>query len=122
MKPDDFSVEGIAALDRTVGLVPQLLSEDVRKKVELAKTQMQDKLYQRLGWQPRCKPTVLRSGRILLPLYTDTFSIGIMAISDDGGETWYSGKPMFGFGAISQRFCGEPTDRRGVPQRERIYR
>lgn len=100
MKPEDFSAEGIAALDRTVGLVPQLLSEDVRKKVEIAKTQMQDKLYQRLGWQPRCKPTVLPSGRILLPLYTDTFSIGIMAISDDGGETWYSGKPMFGFGAI----------------------
>ena len=44
------------------------------------------KLYQRLGWQPRCKPTVLPSGRILLPLYTDTFSISIMAVSDDGGR------------------------------------
>lgn len=100
MKPEDFSAEGIAALDRTVGIVPQLLSDDVRQKIEVAKTQMKDKLYQRLGWQPRCKPTILPSGRILLPLYTDTFSIGIMAISDDGGETWFSGKPMFGFGAI----------------------
>ncbi len=59
-----------------------------------------DKLYQRLGWQPRCKPTVLPSGRILLPLYTDTFSLSIMAISDDGGESWFAGKPMLGFGAI----------------------
>ena len=59
-----------------------------------------DKLYQRLGWQPRCKPTVLPSGRILLPLYTDTFSISIMAISDDGGKTWYASKPLIGFGNI----------------------
>src|SRR4029453_831783 len=61
---------------------------------------LRDKLYQRMGWQPRCKPTVLPSGRILLPLYTDTFSISIMAISDDEGETWYASKPLLGFGAI----------------------
>ena len=61
---------------------------------------MRDKLYQRLGWQPRCKPTVLPSGRILLPLYTDTFSISIMAVSDDDGKTWYASKPLLGFGAI----------------------
>jgi predicted neuraminidase len=36
----------------------------------------------------------------LLPLYTDTFSIGIMAVSDDGGKTWYASKPLLGFGAI----------------------
>ncbi len=42
---------------------------------------------QRMGWQPRCKPTVLSSGRILLPLYSDTFSFSIMAISDDDGQT-----------------------------------
>jgi predicted neuraminidase len=61
---------------------------------------MRNKLYQRLGWQPRCKPTVLTSGRILLPLYTDTFSISIMAVSDDEGKTWYASKPLLGFGAI----------------------
>ncbi len=68
-----------------------------------------DKLYQRLGWQPRCKPTVLPSGRILLPLYSDTFSIGIMAVSDDGGNHWYASKPLIGVGAI------QPT--RAPPQR-----
>jgi hypothetical protein len=57
-------------------------------------------MYQRLGWQPRCKPTVLPSRRILLPLYTDTFSISLMAVSDDDGQTWYASKPIFGFGAI----------------------
>ena len=53
-----------------------------------------DKLYQRLGWQPRCKPTVLPTGRILLPLYTDTFSFSLMAVSDDEGKTWYASEPL----------------------------
>jgi predicted neuraminidase len=59
-----------------------------------------DKLFQRLGWQPRCKPTVLPSGRILLPLYSDTFSISMMAVSDDEGRTWYASKPLIGPGNI----------------------
>jgi predicted neuraminidase len=33
-------------------------------------------------------------------LYTDTFSISIMAISDDRGQTWRAGQPLLGFGAI----------------------
>jgi predicted neuraminidase len=37
---------------------------------------------------------------MLLPLYSDTFSLSIMAISDDGGQSWRAGQPMLGFGAI----------------------
>jgi predicted neuraminidase len=61
---------------------------------------LDDPLYQRLGWANRNKPTVLPSGRILLPLYTDTFSISVMAVSDDQGETWYAGGPIVGPGNI----------------------
>src|SRR5262249_13855164 len=64
------------------------------------KERLSNKLSSRLGWQPRCKPTVLPSGRILLPLYSDTFSVSLMAISDDTGETWYASKPLAGFGSI----------------------
>jgi predicted neuraminidase len=64
------------------------------------RAKLDDTLYQRLGWAPRCKPTVLPSGRILLPLYTDTFAISIMAISDDEGATWYASQPLIGFGNI----------------------
>jgi predicted neuraminidase len=99
LKPDDFSEEAIAALDQLLKVLPKLPEKEMAE-IETAKVKLKDKLYQRLGWQPRCKPTVLPSGRILLPLYTDTFSISIMAISDDGGKTWFAGKPMFGFGAI----------------------
>jgi predicted neuraminidase len=100
LKPDDFSDEAIAQLDQLVERFKPLLNDGLRDEIAEGRKKLQDKLYQRLGWQPRCKPTVLPSGRILFPLYTDTFSISIMAISDDDGQTWYASKPLLGFGAI----------------------
>ena len=100
LKPDDFSPEAIRILDQFLSALPVPLPEKQKLEIEEAKEKLSQKLYQRMGWQPRCKPTVLPSGRILLPLYTDTFSISIMAISDDGGSTWYASKPLLGFGAI----------------------
>ena len=99
LKPADFSAEAVAALDEQVAALPPLPEEN-KKSIQEARERLSQKLYQRLGWQPRCKPTVLPSGRILLPLYTDTFSLSLMAISDDGGQSWFAGKPMLGFGAI----------------------
>lgn len=66
---------------------------------ELSK-RARDPLYQRLGWMPRAHPTVLPSGRWLWPLYTDTFSASIVAYSDDRGDVWKFGAPLFGFGNI----------------------
>jgi len=77
-----------------------VLSDKLQEEIRQARERLGDKLYQRLGWQPRCKPTRLPSGRLLLPLYTDTFSISIMAISDDGGQTWTASQPLMGFGSI----------------------
>lgn len=100
LKPDDFSPDAIKAVDELLAKPPVPFSEKQLSVIADAKMKLSQKLYQRMGWQPRCKPTVLPSGRILLPLYTDTFSISIMAISDDGGATWFAGKPTLGFGAI----------------------
>jgi predicted neuraminidase len=100
LKPADFSAEAEVQLDGLMEKYKPLLTGDIREEIETGKKKMREKLYQRLGWQPRCKPTVLPSGRILLPLYTDTFSISIMAVSDDDGKTWYASKPILGFGAI----------------------
>jgi len=100
LKPADFSAPADAHLNKLLEKFQALLNEDLREEIDLGRVKLRDKLYQRLGWQPRCKPTVLPSGRILLPLYTDTFSISIMAVSDDHGETWYASKPLLGFGAI----------------------
>jgi predicted neuraminidase len=100
LKPDDFHHEAVAALDQLLAVLPVRLNERQQREIDEARAKLGQKLYQRLGWQPRCKPTVLPSGRILLPLYSDTYSLALMAISDDGGQTWFAGKPTLGFGAI----------------------
>jgi predicted neuraminidase len=99
LKPMDFQEEMLKGLDyRTKAF------KDVPSRGEEYLTRMKErianKLSSRLGWQPRCKPTVLPSGRILLPLYSDTYSVSLMAISDDEGQTWYASKPLAGFGSI----------------------
>ncbi len=100
LKPDDFSPKALAMLDELVQNSKQPIPEKLLQEIAEVKQRLPDKLFQRLGWQPRCKPTVLSSGRILLPLYTDTFSISIMAISDDEGTTWRASHPLIGFGNI----------------------
>jgi hypothetical protein len=43
-----------------------------------------DMYFSRMGWFTRTHPIQLASGRILVPMYSDGYSFGIMAISDDG--------------------------------------
>lgn len=100
LKPEDFGQRGRQLLDEQLGLLKIVLTDKLRKEIDQTRERLGEKLYQRLGWQPRCKPTQLPSGRILLPLYTDTFSISIMAISDDRGQTWRASQPLLGFGNI----------------------
>jgi len=98
LKPEGFAEEVGSALDAR--LKTSVLSDDMAPRIAELRRLMGDKLSQRLGWQPRCKPTVLRSGRIVLPLYSDTYSISIMALSDDEGQTWFASRPLAGFGNI----------------------
>ncbi len=51
-----------------------------------------------LGWMPRIQPIILKSGRILMPLYSDGFTCGLIGISDDDGETWRPSLPIVGLG------------------------
>jgi predicted neuraminidase len=100
LKPADFRDEALRLLDEALSRRTEPLTPKTQVELAVLRQRLGDKLYQRLGWQPRCKPTVLPSGRILLPLYSDTFSISIMAISDDLGATWFAGQPLIGFGNI----------------------
>lgn len=98
LKPVDFETVMLREFElwkKSLGqpLPEKLADEYVKKKVS-------DKLLARLGWQPRCKPIVLKSGRIVLPLYSDTYSAGLMALSDDGGKSWFASRPLAGFGSI----------------------
>ena len=53
-----------------------------------------------MGWFTRTHPLELPSGRLLVPMYSDGYSFGIMAISDDGGVTWKGSEPIVGLGGI----------------------
>lgn len=100
LKPADFGESAKKLLDEHLAQRTVPLTERVHAGIQQAREKLGNPLYQRLGWQPRCKPTQLPSGRILLPLYSDTFSISIMAISDDRGATWHASEPLLGFGNI----------------------
>lgn len=52
------------------------------------------------GWMTRIQPVILKSGRILLPLYSDGLNMSMMAISDDDGATWRPSLPVVGRGPI----------------------
>lgn len=59
-----------------------------------------DAVKRQIGWMTRIHPLVLKSGRILLPLYSDGFNVGLTANSDDVGEHWHASSPIVGFGPI----------------------
>lgn len=100
LKPADFGPEAIKLLEGQVAQAGVEVSAERKARIDELKRRLNDKLLQRLGWQPRCKPTQLPSGRLLLPLYSDTYSFSLMAISDDGGQTWIASRPLMGFGSI----------------------
>jgi predicted neuraminidase len=80
------------------------------------------------GWMTRIKPLKLASGRILLPLYSDGFSMSIVAISDDDGETWRPSLPIVGRGNVQPALVQERNgnilafmrDNGGAPSRVQV--
>ncbi len=111
--PPEWAKEGVVHItpvgfDKDMGEAikefKKTVSEDLRSrygdKLDVVEARSKEEIYQRLGWMPRVHPIVLPSGRWLLPLYTDTFSVSIMGISDDQGKTWKASKPLIGFGNI----------------------
>ena len=59
-----------------------------------------DKEKRQKGWMTRIHPTILSTGRILLPLYSDGFNVSLVGISDDSGKSWRASHPIVGFGPI----------------------
>ena len=62
------------------------------KRLENAK----DKYYRRMGWMTRVHPFTLSDHSWILPLYSDGYSVSIMAITDDGGTSWTASEPLVG--------------------------
>ena len=98
--PKDLDKDIAEAVKSLREPIPEIEEIAFKANLELSKNE----LYQRLGWMPRVHVLVLPSGRWLLPLYCDTFSVSLAAISDDQGKTWIASKPMVGFGNIQPSF------------------
>jgi len=65
--------------------------------------------FRRMGWQTRNKPFFTRSGRMIVPLYSDGFSFSLMAYTDDGGEDWRTSDPLVGVGNIQPSIAETAT-------------
>ena len=74
-------------------------------------TQLGYPYFRRMGWQTGNKPFITGGGRMIVPLYSDGFSISMMAYTDDWGETWQTSTPLVGGGniqpAIAKKKSGE---------------
>lgn len=75
-------------------------SKRVAEYLDLLTERVQDKYFRRMGWMTRAHPTILESGRIIIPLYSDGFSFSLMALTDDGGKNWQFSTPLVGGGNI----------------------
>jgi hypothetical protein len=67
---------------------------------DMIKEASQNQVLRSIGWMTRIKPLILKSGRIILPLYSDGYNLSICAISDDDGESWKPSLPIVGRGPI----------------------
>ena len=61
---------------------------------------LSDPFARRLGWMPRAHPTILADGTLLLPLAH--FGVAIMAMTNDGGQTWTFSQIVPGKFGVSQ--------------------
>ena len=96
LSPKNIAAKTKAFVDAAAaGASPQLAAAGARL-VERA----EDEYFSRMGWFTRTHPLELPSGRLLVPMYSDGYSFGIMAISDDGGVTWKGSEPIVGRGGI----------------------
>jgi predicted neuraminidase len=101
--PADFEKQmedGIARYREQYPETVKLLGSRLDQLMAEMRTRAADKLSQRLGWMTRAHPTLLPSGRLIVPLYTDTFSVSIMAMTDDWGKTWITSQALAGGGNI----------------------
>ena len=106
MQPNEHFADDIRAwADRTVAAVPagdSLRARRVRA-IEHRRANLNVPLLLRLGWMPRHYPFMDGPSRMLVPLYSNTWGCGLVAITEDGGQTWHASRPLVGLA------CSQPA-------------
>jgi predicted neuraminidase len=100
LKPGDIFAETIEAAFRELITEEPMWAEYAPLYSTMIIEAAKDKAKRQTGWMTRTHPTVLSSGRILLPLYSDGYNVCLVAISDDYGQHWRASKPIVGLGPI----------------------
>lgn len=95
LKPKDIVAKTQSVLEKDLGR-PGPYAQSASRLIALAA----DKYFSRMGWFSRTHSLELPTGRLLLPLYSDGYSFGLVAISDDQGVTWTASEPIVGYGCI----------------------
>ncbi len=100
LKPDDNFVDEVKAKFKLLPPNNQGWAEFAPKYDNMIIKASEDLTKRSWGWMTRIKPLVLKSGRILLPVYSDGLNFSMMAISDNDGHSWTSSLPLVGRGNI----------------------
>ncbi|MGH9839352.1 MAG: sialidase family protein [Blastocatellia bacterium] len=87
-------------LEASAALSAEHPRETLQAYIARMRKNASDKLYRRMGWMTRAHPFVLDQKRLIVPLYSDGYSISLMAITDDWGRTWHTSTPLVGGGNI----------------------
>jgi len=98
MKPGDEFAKRTAEQFKEDGREDLVWAEYAFPYEEMLVEAAKDPKKRETGWMPRTHPTILENGKILLPLYSDGFNFGLIAISEDDGETWKNSLPIIGRG------------------------
>ena len=69
--------------ENTNALSSEYPKENLQAYIARMRKMAADKLTRRIGWMTRAHPFVLDNKRLIVPLYSDGFSISLMAITDD---------------------------------------
>lgn len=97
LKPGEKFVEALESAFAEMGSPPGYGDRAPEVKNRILEMARNLSLRQR-GWMPRAHLLQLPGGRILFPLYSDGYMVGMMAISDDGAKSWRAGSPIPGLG------------------------
>jgi predicted neuraminidase len=83
-----------------IGALPADRQDRARAYLAAVRERAGDKYFMRMGWMTRVHPLALDDRRLIIPLYSDGYSVSLMALSDDGGDTWSASAPLVGYGAV----------------------
>ncbi len=100
LKPDDKFVESVKEGFKVSGKSGLSWAEYAPRYEDMVYEAAKDQKKRETGWMTRIKPTILSTGRIILPLYSDGYNFSLMAISDDDGINWSASLPSVGRGNV----------------------